>query len=159
MESILCILYFSSKFGKSGVQRFKRCANRSWNEEVMAVWRQSRKVVRKFRSCEIHLRKFRKVFCSCETTCKHTCATSQVEIPSSQLRTTLWNHLQAANQGAKSSPSYEIISKLWMKLRNHLQVAKSTFSCEMDNSTCKIHLCNLRYLQLTQLDFFSRYFV
>nr|CAN61898.1 hypothetical protein VITISV_032373 [Vitis vinifera] len=32
----------------------------------------------------------------CETTCKHTCATSQVETPSSQLRTTLRNHLQVA---------------------------------------------------------------
>ena len=54
------------------------------------------------------LAKFRKVFRSCETTSKHTCATSQVETPSSQLRTTLRNHLQAANQVA-----------------NHLQVAKS----------------------------------
>ena len=46
------------------------------------------------------LAKFRKVFCSCETTSKHTCATSQVETPSSQLRTTLRNHLQAANEVA-----------------------------------------------------------
>ena len=54
------------------------------------------------------LAKFFKVFRSCETTCKHTCATSQVETLSSQLRTMLRNHLQAANQVA-----------------NHLQVAKS----------------------------------
>ena len=71
----------------------------------------------------------------------------------SKLRTKVQNHLQVANQGAKSSlscePSYKIIFKLWMKFPNHLQVAKSTFSCEMDNSTCKIHLCNLRYLQPT----------
>ena len=99
------------------------------------------------------LAKFRKVFRNCKTTSKHMWATSQ-------LRTTLRNHLQAANQVA-----------------NHLQVAESPPSCEITNSTCKIkvqtwkmdnstcespceiHLCNLRYLQPTQLDFFSRYFV
>ena len=37
------------------------------------------------------LEKFCKVFRSCETTCKHTCATLQVETPSSQLRTMLRN--------------------------------------------------------------------
>ena len=63
------------------------------------------------------------------------------------------------------------------QVANHLQVTESPPSCEitnsickikvqtckMDNSTCEspceIHLCNLRYLQPTQLDFFSRYFV
>ena len=64
-------------------------------------------------------------FCSCEMSCettyKHTYATSQVETPSSQLQTTLRNHLQAANQVA-----------------NHLQVEKSPPSCEITNSTCKI---------------------
>ena len=87
---------------------------------------------------------------SCETTCKHTCVTSQVETPSSQLRTTLRNHLQVANQVA-----------------NHLQVAKSQIQLAKSKfklakwtlPTCEIHLYNLRYLQPTQLDFFSRYFV
>ena len=96
----------------------------------------------------------------CETTSKHMCATSQVETPSSQLRTTLQIHLQAVKQ-----------------VVNHLQVAESPPSCEITNSTCKIkvqtckmdnstcespceiQLCNLRYLQPTRLDFFSRYFV
>ena len=55
LESISCILYVFSKLGKSGVQRFKRCVNWSWNEEVMVVWRQPHQVVRKFRSCEINL--------------------------------------------------------------------------------------------------------
>ena len=68
----------------------------------------------------------------------------------------LRNDLQAVNQVA-----------------NHLQVAESPPSCEitnstckikvqtwkMDNSMCEIHLCNLRYLLPTKLDFFSRYFV
>ena len=78
---------------------------------------QLRNELRKFRSPKPisqrnPLAKFCKVFRSCETTYKHTCATSQVETPSSQLRTTLRNHLQAANQVA-----------------NHLQVAESPPSC------------------------------
>ena len=79
LESISCILYVFSKLGKSGVQRFKRCVNWSWNEEVMVVWRQPHQVVRKFRSCEINLllRKFRSTK------------------PISQLQNELWNHLQA----------------------------------------------------------------
>ena len=96
----------------------------------------------------------------------------------------LWNHLQAhvchfaswnsifaaANQGAKSSPSCEPSCKIISKLQNHLQVAKSQIQlakwrlsvCEnftRHAPTCEIHLCNLRYLLLTKLDFFSRYFV
>ena len=61
LESISCILYVFSKLGKLGVQRFKRCVNQRWNKEVMTVWRQPHKAVRKFRSCEINLllRKFR----------------------------------------------------------------------------------------------------
>ena len=74
-------------------------------------------------SCAKWVAKFRKVFRSCETTCKHMCATSQVETPFSQLRnelqTVLQNHLQVANLVA-----------------NHLQVAESLPSCEITNSTC-----------------------
>ena len=95
-------------------------------------------------------------FRSCETHLWHTSAISQPMPPSLQLRTMLQNHLQAAN---------EVV--------NHLQVAESSPSCEitnltcnikvqtwkMDNSTCEIHLCNLRYLLPTKLDFLSRYFV
>ena len=86
-----------------------------------------------FRSCEM----------SWETHRWPTSAILQPMPPSSQLRTTLRNHLQAANEVA-----------------NHLQVAESSPSCKtkvqtckMDNSTCEspceIHLCKLRYLQLT----------
>ena len=32
-------------------------------------------------------------------------------------------------------------------------------TCEMDNSTCEIHLCTPRYLRPTLLDFFFRYFM
>ena len=148
LESISFVLYVVSKLGKSGVQHFKWCANWSWNKEVMAVWRQLHQAVRNFAATKWAAKwnplvKFRKVFHSCETTSKHTCATSQVETPFSQLRTTLRNHLQAAKQVA-----------------NHLQVAESPPSCKITNSTCKIkvqtcktdnsmceiHLCNLRYL-------------
>ena len=92
---------------------------------------------------EIHLWKFRKVFRSRKTTCKHTCATSQVETPSSQLRTTLQNHLQVAKSRIQLAKSKFKPGKWTIQRVNHL--AKSTFSCEMDNSTCKIHLCKLRY--------------
>ena len=98
---------FFLKLGKSGVQHFKRCMNRSWNEEVMAIWRQSHQAKRKFRNCEISLRKFRsyeinlqkfcKVFRSCETTCKHMCATSQFKFHFRTMRITLRNgHFQLA---------------------------------------------------------------
>ena len=171
LELNWCIPYVVSKLGKSKIQCFKRCMIWSWNEEVMVVWRQPHQAVRNFAATKwaakiwqpkAHfaaakwaakwnpLAKFCKVFWSCETTSKHTCATTQVKTPSSQLRTTLRNHLQTAIQVA-----------------NHLQVVKSPPSCEitnstykikvqtckMDNSTCEspceIHLCNLRYLQPT----------
>ena len=153
MESILCILYSFLKIGKLGVQCFKRCANRSWNDvqigaETKKLWPFEDNRIKlcgnfaaqsPFRSCEM----------SCETHLWHMSAIFQPMPPSSQLRTTLQNHLQAANEVA-----------------NHLQVVKSHSTCKikvqtwkMDNSTCEIHLCNLRFLLPTKLDFFSRYFV
>ena len=50
LESIIYILYIVSKLGKSGVQHFKRFANRSWNKEVMAIWRQLHQVGGSFRN-------------------------------------------------------------------------------------------------------------
>ena len=58
LESIICILYIFSKLGKSGVQRFKWCANRSWNEEVMVIWRQLHQVENEFRNLFLVLRNF-----------------------------------------------------------------------------------------------------
>ena len=68
-------------------------------------------------------------------------------------------------------PCCKITSKLRMKLqiisklRNHFQVVKShsTYKIKvqtwkMDNSTCEIHICNLRYLLPTKLDFFLKIF-
>ena len=43
-ESILDIPYIISKIKKSEVQCFKWCANRSWNKEVMTIWRQLLKI-------------------------------------------------------------------------------------------------------------------
>ena len=40
----LVILFIVSKLGKLGVQRFKWCANLIWDKEVMAIWRQLRRV-------------------------------------------------------------------------------------------------------------------
>ena len=53
LESISCILYFVSKLGKSEIQRFKQCVNRSWNEEVIVIGSQSHQAEGQFRSCEI----------------------------------------------------------------------------------------------------------
>ena len=53
LESISCVLYFVSNLGKSGVQRFERYTNRSWNEEVIAIGSQSRQAEGQFRSYEI----------------------------------------------------------------------------------------------------------
>ena len=53
LESISCILYVVSKLRKSGVQRFKWCTNRSWNEEVIATGSQAHQAKGQFRSCEI----------------------------------------------------------------------------------------------------------
>ena len=50
LESIVYILYIVSKLGKLGVQRFKRFANRSWNGEVIAIWRQLHQVGGSFRN-------------------------------------------------------------------------------------------------------------
>ena len=50
IESIIYILSIISKLGKSRVQRFKQCANWSWNEEVMVIWRQLHQVGEKFRN-------------------------------------------------------------------------------------------------------------
>ena len=57
-ESIIYILYIIFKLRKLGVQRFKQCANRSWNEEVMATWRQLQQDENEFRNPFSALRKF-----------------------------------------------------------------------------------------------------
>ena len=44
LESIVYIIYIFSKLRKSEVQRFKRFANQSWNEEVITIWRQCTKL-------------------------------------------------------------------------------------------------------------------
>ena len=49
LESNFYILYIILKLKRSGVQRFKRCAIWSWNEEVMAIWRRLHKVEEEFR--------------------------------------------------------------------------------------------------------------
>ena len=50
MKSILGILYIVSKLKKLEVQHFKQCANWSWNEEVMIIWKQVCRVERAFQN-------------------------------------------------------------------------------------------------------------
>ena len=50
MESIVYILYIVLKLGKLGVQRFIWCENWSWNEEVIAIWKQLHQVGGSFRN-------------------------------------------------------------------------------------------------------------
>ena len=59
LESIVYILYIVSKLEKSRVQRFKQCANWSWNEEAMVIWRQLQQAENEFRNPFSALRKFR----------------------------------------------------------------------------------------------------
>ena len=44
LKSILDMTYMILKLENLGVQQFKWCPNQSWNEEVMAIWRQLHKV-------------------------------------------------------------------------------------------------------------------
>ena len=60
IESILYILSIVLKLGKSKVQRFKRCANWSWNEEAMVIWRQLQQAENEFRNPFSALRNFHK---------------------------------------------------------------------------------------------------
>ena len=57
LKSIFYILYTVSKIGKSGVQRFKRCPNRSWNEKVIVIARKLDRAEREFRTPQSKVRK------------------------------------------------------------------------------------------------------
>ena len=50
LESILYILDIILNLRKSKVQLFKQCADQSWNEEVMAIWKQLHKAKWSFRN-------------------------------------------------------------------------------------------------------------
>ena len=123
LEFISCILYVVSKLGKSGVQHLKRCSNWSWNKEVMDIWREPHQVVRKFHSCEINL-SLRK-FCSLK--------------PILQLRNELRNHLQAHMCHFTSGNSIFATTNHVVKTPPSCESScKSSPSCEITNSTCKI---------------------
>ena len=112
--------------------------------------------------------KFRRVFRSCETTLWHPSAISQLHPLILQLWNGLWKCIHPVKMllGCKMALGCEMASKLWIKLqiisklRNHLQVVKSQIQlAKWTIQTCETHLCKLRYLPPTKLDFFSRYFV
>ena len=90
-------------------------------------------------STRVPLRKLKLHLRSCEPRCEIT----------SKLRNKLkiiskvQNHLQVVKSQIQLAKSKFKPGKWIIQRVNHL--AKSTFSCEMDNSTCKIHLCKLRY--------------
>ena len=90
LKSNLYMLYFVSKIRKSTIQFFKRCTNRSWNEEVRAIGSRSLQAEGQFRraaksafGCEmisqpsclsakwfrshlVCLRNFTAILCACE---------------------------------------------------------------------------------------------
>ena len=137
--------------------------NRSWNEEVIAVWRQLHEAkwneLLNFAGCfvtakpplgtRVSFHSPTPSFCSCEMGYKMAYENGP------WLRNGLHATKQVANhlQVAESSPSCEITNST-CKIKVQ--------TCKMDNSTCKspceIHLYNLRYLQPTQLDFFLKIF-
>ena len=154
LESILYILYFILNLKNSGVQRFKRCANRSWNEEVMVVWRQPHQAVRNFAttkwavkisqpkahfarcfaaakppaSTRVPLHKLELHFRSCEPNCE---ITSKLQIKL-QIISKLWNHLQVAKSQIQLAKSKYKFEKWIIQHVNHLM-----------KSTCAISdICN-----------------
>ena len=66
LKSILDIPYISLKLRKLEVQYFKWCINRSWNEEVMAIWRQLHQAERQFRELRNHKIQLAKSTFPCE---------------------------------------------------------------------------------------------
>ena len=66
LKSIVYILYIISNLRKLGVQCFKRCANRIWNEEVIAIWRQLHQAENEFRITFLWCEIFASLFLSCE---------------------------------------------------------------------------------------------
>ena len=59
IEFISCILYVTSKLGKSAIQSFQQCMNWSWNKEVIAIGSQSHQAEGQFRNYEITRYKLR----------------------------------------------------------------------------------------------------
>ena len=97
---------------------------------------------------EIHLRNFARCFAAAKPP-------PSTRVPLHKLKL----HLRSCE------PRCEITSKLRnklqiiSKLRNHLQVVKSQIQlAKWTIQTCKIHLCKLRYLPSTKLDFFLKIF-
>ena len=77
LGSISWILYIVLKLGKSGIQHFKRCMNRSWNEEVRAIgceislWLRNHKVMAAklvfgYEMVTFSLRNFAAILYACE---------------------------------------------------------------------------------------------
>ena len=105
---------------------------------------------------EIHLRNFARCF----TAMKPPPST---RVPLRKLKLHLRSCKPRCEITSKLRNKLQIISKL----RNHLHVVKSQIQLAKSKfklakwtiQTCEIHLCKLRYLPPTKLDFFSRYFV
>ena len=116
MESILYILYIILKLEKSESNTLTGVRIEAETKKLWPFEDNHTKLSENFAAAKS----------VCETTCKHTCATSQFKFHFHTMRITL---------------------------RNQPFLAKWTLL------TFEIHLCNLRYLRPTQLDFFSRYFM
>ena len=112
LKFISCILYLVSKLGKSGVQLFKWCPNRSWNKKVMIIARKLHLAERKFRTVRIKVRKFS--HCS-----KHSPGTRVAfRTPQANFRTvrnkvrkfrTVWNWVRNSIQDSVSLRRYHFL--------------------------------------------------
>ena len=97
---------------------------------------------------EIHLRNFARCFAAAEPP-------PSTHVPLCKLKLHLRSCEPRCEITSKMRNKLQIISKL----RNHLQVVKSQIQlAKWTIQTCKIHLCKLRYLPPTKLDFFLKIF-
>ena len=116
------------KLGKSGVQRFKRCAIWIWNEEVMTVWRWTAQS----QSGNFLISQPRPHFEGCFAAAKPPFGTRvplrSTHTPISQL----WNGLRKFPSSAKSTLRCENVLSFKNGLRNFHFVAKWFPNFQMD---------------------------
>ena len=98
---------------------------------------------------EIHLQNFARYFAA-------TKPPPSTRVPLCKLKF----HLRSCEPHCKITSKLRNKLQIISKLRNHLQVVKLQIQlAKWTIQTCEIHLCKLRYLPPTKLDFFSRYFM
>ena len=97
---------------------------------------------------EIHLQNFTRCFAAVKPPAS-TC------VPLRKLKL----HFRSCKPRCEITSKLRIKLQIISKLRNHLKVVKSQIQlAKWTIQTCKIHLCKLRYLPSTKLDFFLKIF-